>query len=155
MARHLYFSAFMHPYFVAMTTSRDVRLAEIAGKAVKEMAYHVRHASEWVIRLGDGTDESRRRMIAGLDEFYGYTGELFETSAGEAGLVAEGVAPDRRAIRPIWKATIGRVLAEAGLDLPRDRAMQTGGRAGRHSEHLSHMLGDMQVLARAHPEATW
>jgi ring-1,2-phenylacetyl-CoA epoxidase subunit PaaC len=155
MARHLCYSAFMHPYFSALAASRDKGLAGIAAKAAKEMAYHRRHAAEWVIRLGDGTDESRARMIAGLDEMWGYTGELFEMTAGEKGLARQGLAPDRDTLRPQWLDTMAQVLREAGLDAPRDRTMQTGGRSGRHSEHLSHLLGDMQVLARAHPEAKW
>ena len=155
MARHLCFAAFAHPYFRAMAQSTDARLAGIAAKAVKEMAYHVRHASEWVIRLGDGSDESRRRMTQALDELWGYTGEMFEMSAGDVALASAGITPDRTDIRPVWDATITRVLAEATLQRPRDRAMQTGGRTGRHSEHLGRMLAEMQVLARAHPEATW
>ena len=155
MARHLCYAAFMHPYFDALARSTDARLAEIAAKAVKEMAYHLRHASEWVIRLGDGTDESRRRMIDGLDEVWGYTAELFAMSADESALASAGIAPDRAAIRAGWDATLTRVLREATLERPRDRAMQRGGRTGHHTEHLGKMLAEMQVLARAHPEARW
>ena len=155
MARHLCYAAFAHPYFEALTRSSDQRLVEIGAKAVKEMAYHVRHASEWVIRLGDGTDESRRRMIDGLDEVWGYTAELFAMSADESALASAGIVPDRAAIRADWDATLTRVLREATLERPRDRAMQRGGRVARHTEHLGKMLAEMQVLARAHPEARW
>jgi ring-1,2-phenylacetyl-CoA epoxidase subunit PaaC len=155
MARHLCYAAFAHPYFEALTRSTDQRLAEIGAKAVKEMAYHVRHASEWVIRLGDGTDESQRRMIDALDEVWGYTGELFAMNADEAALVRAGVVPDRASLRPVWDATLTRVLREATLDMPRDRQMQSGGRVGRHTEHLGKMLAEMQVLARAHEGAGW
>ena len=119
------------------------------------MAYHVRHAAEWVIRLGDGTEESRARAAAALDELWMYTGELFAMDDGERALAAAGVAVDREAIRPAWDATIERVLAEATLRRPADGWMQTGGRAGRHSEHLGPMLAEMQVLHRAHPGVTW
>ena len=155
MARQLIWSAFMHPYYEALAGSRHEGLAGIAGKAVKETAYHVRHAAEWVIRLGDGTAESRRRIEAALDGLWGYTGELVEMDLAERRLVAAGMAPDRAAIRPLWDSTMDRVLAEATLKRPRDRHMQSGGRRGHHTEHLGRMLAEMQVLARAHPEARW
>jgi ring-1,2-phenylacetyl-CoA epoxidase subunit PaaC len=154
MVRHLLCAAFMHPYLQAMQTSADARLAEIAAKAVKEMAYHVHHAAEWVIRLGDGTEESHGRAAA-LDELWMYTGELFEMTDDERGLVGKGIAVDRGAIEPSWNATVDRVLAEATLKRPSDRWMQGGGRSGRHTEHLGHLLAEMQVLHRAHPGATW
>jgi ring-1,2-phenylacetyl-CoA epoxidase subunit PaaC len=155
MMRQLLYAAFMHPYLQALQRSADPRLAEIAAKAVKEMAYHLRHASEWVIRLGDGTDESHARAAAALEELWAYTGELFEMDAGERDLVRAGIAVDRESVRPIWQATLDRVLREATLARPADRWMHTGGRKGRHSEHLGHLLAEMQVLHRAHPGATW
>jgi ring-1,2-phenylacetyl-CoA epoxidase subunit PaaC len=155
MMRQLLFAAFVHPYYQALQGSADTRLAGIAAKAVKEMAYHVRHAGEWVIRLGDGTEESHARAAAALDSLWMYTGEMFEMNAGETALANAGIAVDRGAIRPAWDATIDRVLREATLQRPPDRWMQSGGRAGRHSEHLGHLLAVMQVLHRAHPGATW
>jgi ring-1,2-phenylacetyl-CoA epoxidase subunit PaaC len=155
MVRHLFYSAFMHLYWQALQASADARLAEIAAKAVKEMAYHVRHAAEWVIRLGDGTDESHARAAAALEDLWTYTGELFEMEEGERALAQTGVAVDRATIRPAWDATVDRVLAEATLQRPAERWMQSGGRSGRHSEHLGHLLAEMQVLHRAHPGATW
>lgn len=154
MVRQLLYAAFVHPYFEALSHSSHAGLAEIAAKAVKEMAYHVRHAAEWVIRLGDGTDESRRRTIAALAELWPYAGELFEMDATETSLIASGIAVDRAALRPRWEATIDDVLREAGLDRPHMSAALTSGGRGRH-EHLAEMLADMQVLARAHPGATW
>lgn len=155
MLRQLFYAAFAHPYFQALTASKDARLAEIAAKAVKELAYHVRHSAEWVIRLGDGTAESHRRTTQALDDLWMYTGELFEMSEGERTLVAEGIAVDRETIRAAWDATVNRVLAQATLQGPAPRGMQSGGRAGRHTEHLGHMLAEMQVLHRAHPGVTW
>jgi ring-1,2-phenylacetyl-CoA epoxidase subunit PaaC len=108
-----------------------------------------------VIRLGDGTQESRRRTGQALDELWMYTGEMFEMNEGERALVAAGIAVDREAIRPAWLATVDRVLAEATLKRPADGWMQSGGRAGRHGEHLGKMLAEMQVLHRAHPGVTW
>jgi ring-1,2-phenylacetyl-CoA epoxidase subunit PaaC len=155
MVRHLLYSAFMHPYLQAMQHSRDARLAEIAAKAVKEMAYHVRHASEWVIRLGDGTEESHSRAQVALDDLWMYTGEMFHFSQDEAALVKQGIAADRGAIKPAWDNTLNRVLREATLQRPRDGWMQTGGRTREHTEHLGRLLAEMQVLHRAHPDVTW
>jgi ring-1,2-phenylacetyl-CoA epoxidase subunit PaaC len=155
MVRQLLHAACMHPYLQAMERSRDQRLAEIAAKAVREMAYHLRHASEWVIRLGDGTDESHGRAQTALDDLWMYTGEMFHVSDDERALVRQGIAADRAAIRPAWDATIDRVLRDATLQRPRDGWMQTGGRAGRHGEHLGRLLAEMQVLHRAHPGVTW
>ncbi len=155
MVRQLLYAAFMHPYLQAMQGSRDARLAEIAAKAVKEMAYHMRHASEWVIRLGDGTEESHARAQTALDDLWMYTGEMFHLSDDERALVANGFAADRAAIKPAWNATINRVLREATLERPRDGWMQTGGRTRQHTEHLGRLLAEMQVLHRAHPGVTW
>jgi ring-1,2-phenylacetyl-CoA epoxidase subunit PaaC len=155
MVRQLVYAAFMHPYYQALAASADPRLAAIAAKAVKEMAYHVRHAAEWVIRLGDGTEESHARTARALEDLWMYTGELFEMSEGERALAERGVAVDRTAIRARWDATIDTTLAAATLQRPPDRWMQSGGRSGRHSEHLGPMLADMQVLNRAHAGVTW
>jgi len=155
MVRHLLYAAFMWPYFEALGRSRDRRLCEIGAKAAKEMAYHVRHAAEWVIRLGDGTQESHARAAAALDEMWDYTGELFDMDAAERQLVAAAIAVDRPALRPAFDATIDAVLAEATLSRTAERWMQRGGRTGRHSEHLGHLLAEMQVLNPAHRGATW
>lgn len=155
MVRQFLYAAFIHPYYQALAKSKDARLAEIAAKAVKEMAYHVRHSAEWLIRLGDGTDESKRRTVDALEEIWGYTGEMFEMSAHEQALVASGIAPDRAAMAPRWTEIVDQILREATLRAPKDRGMQTGGRLGRHTEALDHMLAEMQVLARQHPGATW
>jgi ring-1,2-phenylacetyl-CoA epoxidase subunit PaaC len=155
MVRQLLYAAFVHPYFEVLASSKDAPLADIAAKAVKEMAYHLRHSAEWVIRLGDGTKESHARARQALDDLWMYTGELFETSDAERSLVEAGIVVDRERIRPVWDGTINRVLAEATLTRPIDRWMQSGGRAGRHSEHLGRLLAEMQVLHRAHPGAVW
>ncbi len=155
MARQLAYAAFMHPYLGALERSTEPRVAEIAAKAVKEMAYHVRHAAEWVIRLGDGTEESRRRMIEGLAAVWPYTGELFEMDANERALAVTGIAPDRARLRAAWDHAIDRVLREATLDRPEAAVQNSGGRQGRHTPHLTPMLAEMQSLARAMPEAKW
>jgi ring-1,2-phenylacetyl-CoA epoxidase subunit PaaC len=153
--RHLFLSAALHPLYREMSQSSEPRLAEIARKAFKEMTYHVSHAATWVIRLGDGTAQSRARCLSALDDLWGYTGELLTSSPAELRLVADGILPDRAALTAEWAATIERVLSEATLPLPRPRPQQSGGRLGRHTEHLDHLLTTMQVLARRHPDATW
>jgi ring-1,2-phenylacetyl-CoA epoxidase subunit PaaC len=155
IVRQLLYAAFMHPFFAALDRSRDRRLCEIGAKAEKEMAYHLRHAAEWLIRLGDGTQESHARAAAALEELWAYTGELFDMDADERQLVAAGIAVDREALRRSFDATLESVLAEATLSRPQQCWMQRGGRAGRHSEHLGHLLAEMQVLNRAHVGATW
>jgi ring-1,2-phenylacetyl-CoA epoxidase subunit PaaC len=155
MTRQLIYAAFAHPYFEALTASRDQTLAAIAAKSAKELAYHVRHAAEWVIRLGDGTAESHRRSKDALDELWPYTGELFEADEVDETLIAAGIAVDPEKIRPAWQRTIHDVAAEATLPLPRAGWMQSGGRVGRHSEHFGHMLAEMQSVPRAYPGASW
>ena len=153
--RQFLLSAFMHPFWEAMSRSTDATLAGIAAKAVKEVAYHLRHCGEWAVRLGDGTAESHRRIGEALDELWPYTGEFFETDEVERQLIAAGVAVDPQKLRPRFEAMLDRVLREATLERPRDGWMQTGGRHGRHSEHLGHVLAELQYLQRAYPGATW
>jgi ring-1,2-phenylacetyl-CoA epoxidase subunit PaaC len=155
MLRQLLYAAFAHPYFEALTRSKDATLAAVAAKSVKELAYHVRHAGEWTIRLGDGTEESHRRAQEALDELWPYTGEMFEIDDVEQDLIGEGIAVDRAGIRPRWQRTLVPILAEANLRMPQSAWMQSGGRAGRHSEHLGHILAELQFLQRAYPDARW
>jgi ring-1,2-phenylacetyl-CoA epoxidase subunit PaaC len=152
MLRQLYFAAFMEPYWKAALESSDETVRGIAGKAVKEMAYHIRHAGEWVIRLGDGTEESARRMQEAVEELHRYTDELFHTSEAARGV---DVLPDRAAIRPEWDRVIGEIFAEARLEIPQVPFPQQGGREMQHGEALGHMLAEMQVTHRAHPGAVW
>ncbi|MFI5012277.1 MAG: 1,2-phenylacetyl-CoA epoxidase subunit PaaC [Hyphomicrobiales bacterium] len=153
--RQLLLSAFMHPYWQAMTLSADAQLAAVAAKAVKEVAYHLRHCGDWTVRLGDGTSESHRRMRDALEELWPYTGELFETDEIERELIASGVAADPATLSAAFDSTLDHILGEATLARPRDGWMQTGGRQGRHSEHLGHVLAELQYLQRAYPGATW
>jgi ring-1,2-phenylacetyl-CoA epoxidase subunit PaaC len=155
IVRHLLYSAFAHPYFEELSRSKDATLAAIAAKAVKEMAYHVRHAGEWTIRLGDGTDESHRRAQHALDELWPFTGELFEVDQIERALIEAGIAVDPAGIKARWSKTLDHVLDEAALTRPRDGYMQSGGRSGRHSEHLGYILTELQFLQRTYPGAKW
>ena len=143
------------PYWEAMTGSSDETLAAIAGKAVKETAYHLRHSRGWVIRLGDGTDESHRRAQQAVDGLWRYTGEMFDADDVETELVASGVAADPAAVASAWRAMVTQTLSEATLDVPADVPMQRGGRTGVHTESFSLLVGELQVVARAHPGASW
>lgn len=138
-----------------LSLSRFAPLAGIAAKALKETRYHVRHAGEWVIRLGDGTDESRARTQGALDGLWRYTGELFLVDDVDRALVDAGLAPDASALEARWRSEVADVLRRATLDVPKDGYMQRGGRQGRHTEHLGHMLAEMQIVARSHPGAKW
>lgn len=155
MMRHLLFSAHAHPFFAALADSKDVILAAIAAKAEKEIAYHLRHAGEWIIRLGDGTEESRARAQSALDDLMIYADELFEIDAGDRALIDVGIAVEPASIRPQFDRTIRSVLDAATLTQPKVRHPHRGGRDGAHSEHLGHMLAEMQALHRAHPGVTW
>lgn len=156
MVRQLMYSAFMVPYFEALAGSVHEGLASIAAKAVKEMAYHVRHSAEWVIRLGDGTTESRQRTTKALTQLWPFSAELFEADPVERQLVSAAMAIDRVSLRPRWDQCIDDVLREARIDRPlKDADVPIGGRSGRHTHHLAAMLAEMQELARAHPGAVW
>ena len=155
MLRQLYFAAFMRPYWEAMEESADETLRGIAGKAVKEVAYHIRHAGEWVIRMGDGTEESAARMRVAVETLHPYAMELFETDEVTDALAAAGIAPDPATMRAPWDAVIGEVFGEASLEVPVKVIPASGGRTGFHLEALGHILSEMQYLQRANPGATW
>ena len=155
MARQLLYSAFATPLWTALEASTDRELAGVAAKAAKECAYHLRHCSEWVIRMGDGTQESHSRMQREIDRLWMFAGELFETDEADRAAIAAGIGIDPATVRPVWSHTVGEVLAEATLKRPVDGWMVSGGRHGRHTEHLGHMLAPMQFLQRAYPGARW
>jgi ring-1,2-phenylacetyl-CoA epoxidase subunit PaaC len=155
MTRQFFYAVFADIYWRAMMNSRDATLAAIAAKSEKESAYHVRHSSEWMVRLGDGTGESHRRAQTAIDDLWAYTGEMFEVDDSERGLIDAGIAVDPTALRPRWMETVSNVLREAMLTLPESDWMQQGGRSGRHSEHLGHLLSELQSMQRTFPGATW
>ena len=139
-----------------LTDSSDAQIAAIAGKASKEVAYHVERSAGTVIGLGDGTEESHARMQAALDYLYPYVGELFISDDVDAAMVASGVAPEPAGLRAEYDALVGQVLAEATLTVPGGAYVHSGGRDGRmHTEHLGHLLTSMQWLQRAYPGAKW
>lgn len=155
MVRQFLFDAFSVVQLDALASCGHPPLAAIAAKALKEAKYHLRHSSEWVVRLGDGTAESHRRVQEALDALWRYTGELFERDAVDAAVAEQGVVFDHDAAKARWEAIVHDVLARATLEVKPVKLMASGGRRGRHTEHLGHLLSVMQSVARAHPGATW
>jgi ring-1,2-phenylacetyl-CoA epoxidase subunit PaaC len=153
MARLLVFSAWQAELYAALVSSTDRTLAGVAGKAVKEVAYHLDHAAHWVIRLGDGTEESHVRMQSALDAEWPFVEELF--TPVDASLVADGIAVDPVALRPAVLTRVEAVVAEATLTVPQVAPAVGGGRRGLHTEELGFLLAEMQHLARSHPGAVW
>ena len=151
--RQFLFSAWQYFFYEQLQQSRDSELAAIAEKSYKEVVYHLRWSSEWVIRLGDGTEESHGRMEKALDLLWKFTGELFVPAGYEKELT--GIAVDPVVIRPLWEDRVNEVLAEAGLSVNPGTWMQTGGKEGRHTEELGYLLAEMQFLQRAYPGCEW
>lgn len=155
MLRQFLFDAWHLPLMRELVRSSDARLAEIAARTAKEAAYHLERSREWVIRLGDGTQESHRLAALALERLWPYTGEMFESDPLERTLASEGIAVNSSGLHLPWRAIVLDTLAEATLDLPQETWFQSGGRQGRHSEHLSYLLGEMQFLERRHPGLKW
>jgi ring-1,2-phenylacetyl-CoA epoxidase subunit PaaC len=155
MARQLFFSTYQLALYERLQHSSDETLAGVAGKAVKEVAYHRDHATQWVLRLGDGTDESQRRMQAGLEVMAPYVDEMFSSDELEQTLAARGVAVDAATLRPEWQQYVDAVLREATLEQPETAWTARGGRQGIHTEHFGFLLAEMQHLHRSHPGASW
>jgi ring-1,2-phenylacetyl-CoA epoxidase subunit PaaC len=155
VVRQLLFSTYQLQAWTALCESTDAQIAAIAGKAVKEVTYHLDHATQWTLRLGDGTAESHVRTQAALDQLWPYTAELFESDAVTREVVARGIAPDPERLRTAWDASVDHVLREATLERPSTSWAPTGGRRGLHTECFGYMLAEMQHLHRAHPGAQW
>jgi ring-1,2-phenylacetyl-CoA epoxidase subunit PaaC len=153
--RNLLFAAFQLPLWQALAASSDTQLAGIAGKSVKETRYHLQHASDWTMRLGDGTEESHARMQRALDYLWPYTGEFFSPSAIDAQIEAAGIGPAWSTLASAWEKSVLPVLETATLVVPAATAFLSRGKDGRHSEHMGHLLAEMQYLQRAHPGAKW
>ena len=155
MVRQFFYAAFADLYWRAMMRSSDATLAAIAAKSEKESAYHIRHSSEWIVRLGDGTEESHRRAQNAIDDLWAFTGEMFAVDDSERSLIERGIAIDPAPLHASWLKTMTAVVNEATLALPKGDWMQQGGRDGRHSEHLGHLLSELQSIQRSFPGATW
>ncbi len=153
--RQFFFSTYQYFLYQQLQNSKNALLAAIAEKALKEVTYHVRWSSEWVIRLGDGTEESKKRLLHAIDEIWSYTGEMFLAASYELQGVSEYFGVDLSEIQKHWDEKITSVFTEATLPLPGDTWMQSGGKEGRHTEYLGFILADMQFLQRAYPGADW
>jgi len=155
IVRQLFFSVFAMLQAEALQGSSNSDLAGIAAKGLKESRYHVRHSADWVMKLGGGTDESHMRTQRAVDDLWRYTGELFLADDVDRDAARSGAGVDPSTLETGWQTTVREVLASAGLTIPDTSYMQRGGREGRHTEHLGHMLAEMQILQRSHPGASW
>jgi ring-1,2-phenylacetyl-CoA epoxidase subunit PaaC len=155
IARQFYFDAFHYSLLTQLCESRDERIAAIAAKSIKEVTYHRRFSSEWVKRLGDGTEESHIRMQNAIAHFSMYKGELFEETNVEKEMFSAGIGADFKLIKAEFETFTNEVLNEAGLEIPQIDWTQRGGKQGVHSEHLGYILADLQYMQRAYPGMQW
>lgn len=155
IARSFLFDTFHYHFLETLRHSKDETLSAYAVKSLKEVTYHLRHSSEWIIRLGDGTEESKERMQTGLNEMWMYSGELFDMDEIDNLLVEEGIAVDLESIKKKFEHHVEQILTEATLTIPENTWMQSGGKQGRHSEHLGYILAEMQYVQRAYPGCEW
>ncbi|MBV8896393.1 MAG: phenylacetate-CoA oxygenase subunit PaaC [Acidobacteriaceae bacterium] len=154
-ARQFFFDTWHFHLLTALQRSADERVSSIAQKALKEVTYHLERSTDWLIRLGDGTEESHRRMQTAIDELWTYTGELFEMDQVDAAMLERGVGADLASLRPLWTEHVEKTFAQATLELPDGKWMQRGGKRGLHTEKLGYLLAEMQFLQRAYPGAQW
>ena len=156
IARQFLFDAYSFYLLTDLQESKNDELAGLAAKSLKEVRYHLRHSSQWMLRLGDGTEESHDRIQIALDNIWMYTGEIFKMDDINLQLTEKDIAPDLRSLKPKWKEKVSEIISEATLTLPEDSIfMVTGSRQGNHTEHLGHMLTEMQILPRSLPNAKW
>ena len=153
--RHYLLDEFEHLYFHKLKDSQDKTLAAIAAKTEKEVHYHLRRSTQWMHRLGLGTQESKTRTQNAVDELWGYVAEFFHHTEQELRLINRGIAVDRNELEPIWRAAVAETFAAAELTQPDNSWQVTGGRTGQHTEHLSHLLGEMQYMQRTYPGQQW
>ena len=153
--RQFFFSSFQFQQFQVLQKLQDEQLSAIAEKSLKEIAYHLQWSGEWVIRLGDGTEESKKRISDSLATLWPYTGELFLMSDVESSAIQSGFAPDVSKLKENWLNKVTTVLEEATLTIPKESWMQKGGKDGMHTEHLGYLLTEMQYMQRTFPNVTW
>ncbi len=155
ITRQFFYDAFALIYFQELIKSTFEPLSGIASKAVKEISYHLRHARTWMLRLGDGTEESHLKSQAAVNDLWRFTDEFFFKDEIDQMLISDGVITDPTLLKNQWQSTVEETLTEATLEIPKNVFMQTGGRIGRHSEYLGHLLAEMQIVARSYPGAEW
>jgi len=155
MVRQFFFDAFYKLFFEKLAESKDEQLSAIAQKSIKETTYHLRHSSKWIIRLGDGTAESHEKVQSAINNLWMFTNELFEMNQIDNNMLTQKIGVNCISIKAEWDQIIDKVLSEATLMRPENTHMTSGGREGIHTEHLGHLLSDMQYLQRAYPDAKW
>lgn len=155
IVRLVLFEAFYLAQLEALLDCADDRIAGVSARAGKEIRYHLRHNANWLVRLGDGTDESHARVQASVDRLWKYTGELFAADGVDAGFAAEFAGPDLEVLRDRWRRDVAAILEEATLSMPEDGWMVSGGKAGQHGEAFGYLLAEMQYLQRRYPGARW
>lgn len=155
IARQFFFDAFSVHLMDALQKSTEPQIAELAAKAVKEDRYHVRHSAEWMVKLGDGTEESHTRLQNAVNDLWRFTGEMFIPDEHDEAAAESGIAPQLSTLKPKWDAVVDDVLSRAAIARPADEVFMRGGREGKHTEHLGHLLAEMQIVARSYPGAEW
>lgn len=155
MLRQAFVDAFELELYTGLSQSKDETLRAIAQKSIKEIQYHKRHSFSWVRRFGNGTEESMNRLKKAFDELWGFTGDLFESMEGEEELVKAGLVPELKLLRKNWEKEVKALIEECHLQIPEGLYMQGGSCRAKHSEHLGHLLAEMQYLPRAYPDAKW
>lgn len=155
VVRNFLHDAFFYHLYQSLKNSKDEMIAAHAAKSIKEVTYHLRHSSEWLVRLGDGTEESHEKVQESLNDLWEYTGDLFEMNEVDETLIKEGITVDLNEVKKEWDKTINTVLERATLNRPEDAYMHSGRLAGIHSEYLGHLIAEMQFLQRAYPNAEW
>ena len=155
MVRNFLHDVFNFLFYTELSKSKDETLSALASKSLKEVKYHLRHSSNWLIRLGDGTGESNTKVQDALEELWMYTGELFEMDNLDTELLNSSIAVDNSALKSEWDRMVNKTLVKAKLTRPEDAYMATGGKKGMHTEHLGFILAEMQYLQRAYPDAKW
>ena len=155
MVRNFLHDAFNFLFYTELSKSKDETLSALASKSLKEVKYHLRHSSNWLVRLGDGTEESNAKTQVALEELWMYTGELFEMDVLDTELLNEGISIDNSALKTEWDRMVNNTLAKAKLTRPENAYMATGGKKGLHTEYLGFILSEMQFLQRAYPDAKW
>lgn len=155
IVRQFLFDTYNYFFYTELLKSKDEQLKAVAQKAIKEITYHAQWSAEWVIRLGDGTEESHRRVQQSLDDLWEWTGEMFTMDVIDQKMLEAGIGVDLEALKPLWDEKVNQILGLATLKKPEDGWMQSGGKQGDHSEYLGYLLAEMQHLPRMYPEAEW
>lgn len=155
IARQFLFDTYQYYYYEALQKSKDETIAALAEKSLKEITYHLRHSSQWVLRLGDGTAESHERIQTAINDLWAFTGDLFDMDEADTCLIKEEIAVDLKPIKEKWFNHVSEILKKATLQIPAQTFMQSGSREGKHTEHLGYLLAEMQYLSRTFPHAKW